>query len=662
MAYVACQSCGAPVGERALCPECLTPQAGRYQAVPLVLSRALDPSLQVTDLAEWESHSSQVALLEVPDPHSYLDDDVAGDTSIELDERLLASIGLSPTPPPRDPQKSLRRAVSLPKPRKGLDRVAGRRGSAIVGGLMSFLNSGSASLIGHAVLMLIALLISWSTPEVIKYDPLLMESSDDSARLLNFQRSQPEQDEVPAPVTEDLESQLKPVPIVTRDSVPAAQPESLPMPIGGMEQSPASDRTNPIHKVGTSDVVTLSGRTSKPGAEAAATSGSRSESGRIAGAKKHGGGKDVIDAVDLALKWLAAHQLPDGSWNADGTRYDHDMPQLDDPARDSPYDIGVSSLCLLAFMGAGHTTESGEHKDVVKRGLKWLLSQQNRSFGDFPGTRKRNHYARTYNSATATLVLAEAALIHEDNNVYLEATRRALRFWTESQNANGGWSYYSGERSRAQEDKRSDTSITGWVVLAMVVAKEAGLEVSPGSMTTAADLYGRFFIETTGETNYADDHPYAGRTGPGIAGVGLASRRLLDPTLYQAQDRLAVSYLLKNVPSWQTLTSRSPTLPAGQNLHTLYGWYAGTMGMFYATGGEGRNWDTWNNALKKALLPNQIREGANAGSWNPHQPWIGALMGRVYATAMNALTLEVYYRYTVHEERIIPPLESESSR
>jgi len=51
--------------------------------------------------------------------------------------------------------------------------------------------------------------------------------------------------------------------------------------------------------------------------------------------------------------------------------------------------------------------------------------------------------------------------------------------------------------------------------------------------------------------------------------------------------------------------------------------------------------------MKNALVPTQAtaKDGCRNGSWNSDQDRWGAEGGRVYATAMNALTLEVYYRY-----------------
>ena len=52
----------------------------------------------------------------------------------------------------------------------------------------------------------------------------------------------------------------------------------------------------------------------------------------------------------------------------------------------------------------------------------------------------------------------------------------------------------------------------------------------------------------------------------------------------------------------------------------------------------------WNDKLRDLLVATQVRQGALAGSWKPadarEQPG-----GRLYATALRLLMLEVYYRH-----------------
>ncbi|MBL8825558.1 MAG: hypothetical protein JNM18_01145, partial [Planctomycetaceae bacterium] len=62
---------------------------------------------------------------------------------------------------------------------------------------------------------------------------------------------------------------------------------------------------------------------------------------------------------------------------------------------------------------------------------------------------------------------------------------------------------------------------------------------------------------------------------------------------------------------------------------------------------EGPMWTRWNEVMRDQLVRAQIKRGHAAGSWyvqggqDDHQ----AVGGRLYCTALAAMSLEVYYRY-----------------
>ena len=64
---------------------------------------------------------------------------------------------------------------------------------------------------------------------------------------------------------------------------------------------------------------------------------------------------------------------------------------------------GVTGLCLLAFLGSGHTLDDGKYSDVVQRAVGYLRAIQDPDgcYGARDG-----HYM--YNHAIATLAMAEA--------------------------------------------------------------------------------------------------------------------------------------------------------------------------------------------------------------------------------------------------------------
>ncbi len=119
--------------------------------------------------------------------------------------------------------------------------------------------------------------------------------------------------------------------------------------------------------------------------------------------------KNAHDAVEDALKWLAAHQSPDGAWEAEGFRRWCDGKPASgegpDGAGKATYDVGVTGFSLLAFLGAGYTNRSeGPFGKVVSNGLKYLRNVQDAE-GCF-GARASGHYV--YNHAIASLAMVEA--------------------------------------------------------------------------------------------------------------------------------------------------------------------------------------------------------------------------------------------------------------
>jgi hypothetical protein len=102
----------------------------------------------------------------------------------------------------------------------------------------------------------------------------------------------------------------------------------------------------------------------------------------------------------------------------------------------------------------------------------------------------------------------------------------------------------------------------------------------------------------------------------------------------------SVGQLMKHMPEWRPRD--------GNKLSTInvYYWYYGTFAMFQFGGAY---WRKWNDEMQDVLLKTQRKigddqGGCEDGSWDPIGEW-GAAGGRVYSTAMGALTLEVYYRY-----------------
>jgi hypothetical protein len=67
----------------------------------------------------------------------------------------------------------------------------------------------------------------------------------------------------------------------------------------------------------------------------------------------------------------------------------------------------------------------------------------------------------------------------------------------------------------------------------------------------------------------------------------------------------------------------------------------------------GSRWVRWNGAIRDRLIETQVLEGHERGSWFPDNADSHCRTGgRLYATALNCLILEVYYRHLPIHQKI----------
>ncbi len=336
--------------------------------------------------------------------------------------------------------------------------------------------------------------------------------------------------------------------------------------------------------------------------------------------------------IGMGLDWLVRHQSPDGSWKSA-----HFEEVCDDGGCSGPgfegYDVGVTSLAVLAFAGTGNTPWHGRHKRIVRRAMKWLLSQQ----GDDGAIGRTKAEGWMYNHAMATMALCELRAMGGSHAFRLRpSTESAVDFCLRSQNPGNGWRY----EARSGDN---DTSITGWMVLALKAARIARMNVPDESFQSARNFIDRA-TAANGATGYrAPDGASAylqvqfGKYDPvpTMTAVGVLCRRLTGQRRSEKVVKDGVEILLTALP---TTDSR--------RLNHYY-WYYGTYALFQASNGPNdRRWKEWNRAVQKALVGTQVPEGKSAdrGSWAPTGEW-GIAGGRVYATAINLLTLEASFRY-----------------
>jgi hypothetical protein len=399
--------------------------------------------------------------------------------------------------------------------------------------------------------------------------------------------------------------------------------------------------------------------------------------GRHVGAGRGGGVTQGTEKAVLdGLRWLVRHQNRDGSWSA-ATLKDHcpvDAPCFDPKARfTNNYDAGLTGLALLAFLGAGYSHESRQDivdtamarrykiGEVVKKGLTWLVDQQNQD-GSF--SRDKSFI---YNEALATLALTEAyGLTH--NRYWKEPAQRGIAFIMRAQrpspmdpNALWGWRYAS--RMEVEDVRKTtddaayrrelfdaDTSATGWAVMALKSAQLSGLDVNKESMD-GAFAFAKWVSGADGLVGYLDPR------GAGAPVGGVNDQYVYHPGTMSAVD-MCIRIFTQRDPDDAFLDLAAKRivedLPAISNDHLsidYYYWYYGSLALNQFDGPDsprksGRYWTPWNKSMVSALLALQDHKerACSNGGWIVPDRWSYA-GGPLYSTALNVLTLEVYYRY-----------------
>lgn len=336
-----------------------------------------------------------------------------------------------------------------------------------------------------------------------------------------------------------------------------------------------------------------------------------------------GGDPKALEAIARGLGCLSAHQNSrSGGWKVTGSW---------EGGRLDWGEVGVTGLAVLALLGDGRvwTVSQDRLSRAAELGVNFLLASQAKSGRIGPA---EGNYM--YNHGIATTALADAYAVSGLAGLR-EPTERALRFLLSAQRASGGWDYTERPGTRA------DISVTAWQVAALRAAGLAGLKVPDKALAAAAKFMEALTSPRTAETGYETrpgrtrriEHPTLGPTA-----ISLACRMALssDPSSAKVLRQASILLRPENLPRWKPGWAKADRASRSET-HVYYYWYHGSMGMRGMGGGK---WKTWNEAVTKALLAAQKKDG----SW----PRIGIYArdgGTVYATALAVLTLETTYRF-----------------
>lgn len=340
-----------------------------------------------------------------------------------------------------------------------------------------------------------------------------------------------------------------------------------------------------------------------------AMGGRMSGNGRAALMQLNGGKKESETAVLRGLRWLVKHQSSDGSW----------APE---------YQPAFTGFALLCFLGHGETTNSVEFGPTVKKGIDWLISNGNKHDGRMCMTDSfASHDHNVYQHGIATYALGEYYAMTKDDRAKV-LFQKAIGYIVSEQGNDGGWCY------KYEKAGKGDTSVTGWHIQALKVAKLSGLGI-PG-VDAALDKSLNHFKRVQGPQGgfgYRDpDNQYA------MTGVGVLSLYFIKERDKAVRD--GVEWIMKKCDEDYPINYKDAKMD-------LYGWYYHTQALMLYGGAA---WNKWNRQFQDQLINNQNEDG----SWPPVAGNAPAAAfqkipdgaGPYYRTVLCILMLEVYYRYS----------------
>jgi hypothetical protein len=308
----------------------------------------------------------------------------------------------------------------------------------------------------------------------------------------------------------------------------------------------------------------------------------------------------VVDAhteqvIRGALRYLAAKQAPNGSWNAGG----------------GEYPVAMTGYALMTFLAAGSTPNEGEYGKVVNRGMNYLLDRVGAD--GFITTGQGG--SPMYGHGIATIALGELYGMSREPRLKPKL-EKAIRLIENCQNDEGGWRYQPRKAD-------ADLSVTVLQVVALRTAKNSGIDVAQSTIDNAVKYVKSCHDKQSGGFTYQprNRQPGFARTAAGIYCLQVCG--LYDDPMV-AQGSKFIHESMDGGPG------------------NVGEWF--TYGQFYAAPAEymigGDSWKSWYQKVSHLLLEKVHQEGEFC-SWEP----IDHKIGPVYATAVYTMILAMPYHY-----------------
>ncbi|TWU42184.1 prenyltransferase/squalene oxidase repeat-containing protein [Novipirellula artificiosorum] len=311
--------------------------------------------------------------------------------------------------------------------------------------------------------------------------------------------------------------------------------------------------------------------------------------------------RDVREMMDRGLSFLVRTQSDSGDWNDGG-----------EPG------AGTTALGLLSLLSSGEDPNFGKYHIAVGKAVRNILATQDSESG-YMGSSMYHH-------GFALLALAEAYGSVDENQLWQGASQadrtgigQALELGvrcaitSQKNNTRGGWRYSPGA-------KDADTSVSGAVLMGLLAARNAGIEVPDEAINRVID----YFIGMTSDDGAV---AYAG----GLDGFGESiSRSAITCLVFSISRR-------KDLPQYQATEKYVRNHLSQRSGWMEYARYYQAQALFQA---DTAAWGEWNQGLIRTLQRQQNDDGSFRGD-----------LGTANSTSLSLLALAVNYRLLPIYER-----------
>jgi hypothetical protein len=318
--------------------------------------------------------------------------------------------------------------------------------------------------------------------------------------------------------------------------------------------------------------------------------------------------RDVRDMYDAGLRYLLKTQQPGGAWN------------------DNQSGPGVTGMAMMVLLASGEDPNHGPYREAIRKALKNIIDAQNAQTGFLGGGAGGGHDSM-YQHGFGMLALAEAYGVVDDRGLNAArslgaALELAVRAAVTSAKSNpyGAWRY-------GPDAKDADTSVSGAVMMGLLAARNAGIEVPDETISRAI----QYFVSMTGANGQLG---YSGSPGGGSDAV--TSIAVLVEAIARRKD------LSEYKRSLAYLKERSLSAAAAGDGYPAYTRYYRAQALFQ---GDVETWEKWNAGLVRELKAMQSKDGSFSGFASR-----GGSGGTV-DTSLALLALAVNYKFLPVYER-----------